>query len=105
MNERQRELKRERDKRYREKKKAQPKATELPAKERWNPDRERREVIDILRTGIRLKHRHQANREAAALEARVIRRLNDCSHNGPLRFVLDNLQDIEEFASLSRREL
>lgn len=105
MNEQQRELKRARDKRYRDKKKNAAVATVAPVRDPYRHEHERREVIDILRTGIRLKHRHQANRESAALEARVVRRLNDCENYGGLPFVLGNLQDVEEFAALTRREI
>jgi hypothetical protein len=102
MTDRQRELKRERDRRYREKKKAA--RVETPRRERWNPARVRREVIDILRTEIRLRHRHAAAREIEALETRVKRRLDDAALYG-VGFNLSTFQNIEAFADASRKEL
>ena len=110
MTDKQRELKRERDRRYRERKREtkreeSPRSTRNEQLSSGDSERiDRRHVIDIIRTEIRLRHRLQAAHEMAALEAKVNRRLEDgsvCS----FRFVLESFADVEDFANASRREL
>ena len=64
----------------------------------------RRRAQDRIRTEIRLRHRHEANREIRQLEERVLRRLGDAASLGSV-FVFDSFSAIEEFAALSRPEL
>jgi hypothetical protein len=101
MTDKQRELKRERDRRYRKRKRLD-KTAEEPDQDS-ELDSTRAEVRDIIRTEIRLRHRHQAAREMATVEAKTNRRLDDCSHLGGV--AIRTYQDVEEFIGMSRREL
>jgi hypothetical protein len=105
MTDKQRELKRERDRRYRERKRQNdgPKSGGATLEPPSSTAFTRAEVRDIIRTEIRLRHRHQAAREMAVIEAKINRRLDDCSHFGGLE--IRSFQDVETLAGMTRREL
>ena len=107
MDDRQRALKRERDKRYREKKRQHQTDQRSELSNAREPNwtrRDKRELVDIIRTEIRLRHRRQAAREMAHLEARALARYRDLIHLGQ-RIQVESFADIEELVGLSRREL
>jgi hypothetical protein len=104
-------MKRERDRKYRERKRqeklnvavsASPSLGEQYGADWVTPLKKR--MIDIIRTELKLRNRLRAAEEMRQIEAEAVRRFNDTVHfANPPEF--STFEEVEEFAKLTRKEV